>query len=49
MGSPNGRIRERTEGAEGICNPIGRKTLSTNQIPPPPELPGTKPLPKEYT
>jgi hypothetical protein len=26
---------------EGLCNPIGRKTISTNQTNP--ELPGTKP------
>jgi len=32
FGDPNGGIRERTEGAEGVCNPIGR-TISTNQIP----------------
>jgi hypothetical protein len=25
------RVRERTEGAEGVCNPIGRTTISTNQ------------------
>jgi hypothetical protein len=30
-GVPNGRVRERTEGAEGVCNPIGRTTISTNQ------------------
>jgi hypothetical protein len=36
---PKGGVRERTEGSEGICSPIGRKTISkTNQIPP--ELPG---------
>jgi hypothetical protein len=29
---PNGGVRERTEGAEGVCNPIGRTTISTNQI-----------------
>jgi hypothetical protein len=29
---PIGGIRERTEGAEGVCNPIGG-TISTNQIP----------------
>jgi hypothetical protein len=29
-GDGNGGVRERTEGAEGVCNPIGR-TLSTNQ------------------
>jgi hypothetical protein len=27
---PNGGVRERTEGAEGVCNPIGRTTISTN-------------------
>jgi hypothetical protein len=43
---PNGRIRGRTEGAEGVCNPIGR-TISTNQTPS--ELPRTKPPTKEYT
>jgi hypothetical protein len=26
---PNGRVRGRTKGAEGDCNPIGR-TISTN-------------------
>jgi hypothetical protein len=30
-GSPSGGARERTEGAEGVCNPIGRTTISTNQ------------------
>jgi hypothetical protein len=30
-------------------NPTGRTTISTNQIPPPPKLPGTKPSTKEYT
>jgi hypothetical protein len=25
------RVRRRNEGAEGVCNPIGRTTLSTNQ------------------
>jgi hypothetical protein len=30
-GIPNGGVRERTEGAEGVCNPIGRTTISTNQ------------------
>jgi hypothetical protein len=35
---------------EGVCNPIGRTTVSTNQTPPPPpELPGTKSPTKEYT
>jgi hypothetical protein len=27
---PNGGVRQRTEGGEGVCNPIGR-TISTNQ------------------
>jgi hypothetical protein len=30
---PYGGIRERTEGAEGVCKPIGRTTLATNQTP----------------
>jgi len=30
---PNGGVRERTEGAEGVCNPIGRTIISNNQIP----------------
>jgi len=38
-----GGIREKTEGAEGVCNPIG-KTMSTYQTPP--ELPGLKHQPK---
>jgi hypothetical protein len=25
--APNGGARERTQGAKGICNPIGRTTL----------------------
>jgi hypothetical protein len=29
--SHNGGVREKTEGAEGICNTIGRPTISTNQ------------------
>ena len=48
-GDPNGGVRERTKGAEGVYNPIRRTTISTNQTPPPPELPGTKPPTKEYT
>jgi len=41
---PNGGVRERIEGAEGVFNPIGRTTISTNKTPPPPaELPETKP------
>jgi hypothetical protein len=30
---PKGRIRGRTERAEGDCNHIGRTRISTNQIP----------------
>jgi len=30
---PNGGVRERTEVAEGVCNPIKRTTKSTNQTP----------------
>jgi hypothetical protein len=46
---PKRGVRERTEGIEGICNPIGRTTISTNQTaapsppfaPPPPIPPRT--------
>ena len=31
----NTGVRECTEGAEGVCNPIGRTTISTNQTPAP--------------
>jgi len=30
---PNGRVRGRTEGAEGNCNTMGRTTISTKQTP----------------
>jgi hypothetical protein len=30
---PNRGVRERPEGVEGDCNPIGRTTISTNQNP----------------
>jgi len=30
---PNGGLRERTEGVEGVCNLIGRTTIPTNQNP----------------
>jgi hypothetical protein len=33
QGIINGIDRERTKGAEGVCNPIGRTTISTNQTP----------------
>jgi len=42
---PNGRFRERTEGDEGVYNPIGRTTKPTNQTPS--ELSGTKPQTNE--
>jgi hypothetical protein len=31
----NEGVRGRTKGAEGVCNPMGRITISTNQISPP--------------
>jgi len=34
QGDLNEGVREKTEGAERVCNTIGRKTMSTNQIPP---------------
>jgi hypothetical protein len=30
---PNRGVRERIEGAEGVCNPIGRTRISNNQSP----------------
>jgi len=42
-GVPNGGVKERIEGAEGVCNPIRRTANQTL-----PELPGTKPPTKEY-
>jgi len=32
QGDPYGGVRENNEGAEGVCNPIGRR-ISTNQTP----------------
>jgi hypothetical protein len=29
---PDGGVRRRTEGVEEVCNPIGRTTVSTNQM-----------------
>jgi hypothetical protein len=43
---PNGEIRARTLGTEGVCNFIGRATISTSRTSP--KLPGTKPPMKEY-
>jgi len=44
---PTGGVRERTDGAKGICNPIGRTTISTNQNTQ--SFWGTKPPTKGYT
>jgi hypothetical protein len=51
LGDLNRGVRERIEGAEGVCNPIGIIAISNNQDPHPhpQELPGTKPPTKEYT
>jgi hypothetical protein len=46
-GDQNGGVRGRPEGAEGVCNLIGRTTNSTNQTTP--DIPMTKPPTKEYT
>jgi hypothetical protein len=44
----NRGIRERTEGFEGVCNPIGKTTISTNQTPSLTQhSQGTKPSTKE--
>ena len=32
--APNGIARESTQGAQGVCNPIGGTTIWTNQYPP---------------
>ena len=32
-GVPNGGVREGTEGAEGVCRPMERVTVSTGQTP----------------
>jgi hypothetical protein len=44
---PKGGVRLRTEGTEGVCNPRGRTTISTNKSPS--KLPGSKPPFIEYT
>jgi hypothetical protein len=31
--APNGESRESTQGAKGVCNPIGGTTIWTNQYP----------------
>jgi hypothetical protein len=30
---PNGEVKPRTVGADRVCSPIGRTTISTNQMP----------------
>jgi hypothetical protein len=42
---PSGGVRERTEGNEVVCNPIGRTTVNQRDTP---ELPGTKLVTKGY-
>jgi hypothetical protein len=32
-GHPNGEVKARTVGTEGVYKPVGRTTISTNQIP----------------
>ena len=49
MGSPMEELEKGLKELNGVCNPIGRTTISTNQTSPTPELPGTKPPTKEYT
>jgi hypothetical protein len=44
---PNGEVRPRTVGIEGVCNLIGRIIISTNQIPQ--SFQGKKTPTKEYT
>jgi hypothetical protein len=46
---PSGGVRERTEGAEGVCSPIGRTTIATNKTHTHPEFLGPKPPTEEYT
>jgi hypothetical protein len=45
---PNAGVRGRIVGTEEVCNPIGRKTISTKQTPPLSSK-QTKPPIKEYT
>jgi hypothetical protein len=33
LGVPDGRVGEGTEGADGVCSPVGGATVSTNQTP----------------
>jgi hypothetical protein len=36
-----GGVRKRTEGSEGVCNPIQRTTVPTNKTYPPPPPPSS--------
>ena len=45
----SGEVRARTIGAEGVCNLIGRTTISTNQTPPHPTPPHPTPPPQAPT
>jgi hypothetical protein len=36
--APNGGARECTQGAKGVCNPIGGQQYELTSYPPPPEL-----------
>jgi hypothetical protein len=40
--APNGGARENTQGAKGICNPIGGTKIWTNQYPTPTPTPGDR-------
>jgi hypothetical protein len=44
---PNKGVSEGTEGVEGVCNPIGRTIISTNQMPQ--NSQGLKPSIKGYS
>jgi hypothetical protein len=46
MSTPNGGVRGRTLGANGVCNPLGRTTMSTNLSPQSSQ--GLNNQPKEY-
>jgi hypothetical protein len=45
----NEKVGGKTEGAECVCNTIGRKIIKTNRTPDTPELPRTNPPTEEYT
>jgi len=47
-GDSNRGVRERTGEAEGVCNPIGRTTILTNQTPSPQSSQGLKCIQRVY-